>query len=81
MGISPGDLAGGIWEALITTAAGLMVAIPAYVGYRYLQGRVNAIVADMEEETMEIAQLIAGDTAKSVVRQSVVAKGAAKSEG
>ena len=34
-------LAGGIWEALLTTAAGLVVAIPAYVGYRYLQGLVE----------------------------------------
>jgi biopolymer transport protein ExbB len=34
-------LAGGIWEALLTTAAGLVVAIPAYVGHRYLQGMVE----------------------------------------
>jgi biopolymer transport protein ExbB len=41
-------LAGGIWEALLTTAAGLVVAIPAYVGHRYLQGIV-------EERSQELA--------------------------
>jgi len=34
--ISPGDLAGGIWEALLTTVAGLVVAIPTFVAYNYL---------------------------------------------
>lgn len=57
-GVNPGALAAGIWEALITTAAGLVVAIPAYVGYRYLQGRVNALVVDMEEDSLEIAELL-----------------------
>ena len=33
--INPGDLAGGIWEALLTTVAGLMIAIPAIVVYNY----------------------------------------------
>ena len=39
----PTVLAGGISEALITTAAGLTVAIPSLIGYRYLNGRVNAL--------------------------------------
>lgn len=46
--VNPGDLAAGIWEALLTTAAGLMVAIPTYVAYNYLVSRVNRIVLDME---------------------------------
>ena len=37
--VNPSDLAGGIWEALITTAAGLTVAIPALVGYLYFRQR------------------------------------------
>ncbi|MBD3296671.1 MAG: MotA/TolQ/ExbB proton channel family protein, partial [Candidatus Omnitrophica bacterium] len=36
MPVNPGDLAGGIWEALITTVAGLAVAIPTYVAYNFL---------------------------------------------
>jgi biopolymer transport protein ExbB len=46
--VNPGDLARGIWEALLTTAAGLVVAIPAFVAYNYLVSRVNQIVLDME---------------------------------
>jgi biopolymer transport protein ExbB len=57
-GVNPGALAAGIWEALITTAAGLVVAIPAYVGYRYLQARLSAIVIDMEEDSLELAEII-----------------------
>ena len=64
--VNPGDLAGGIWEALITTAAGLTIAIPAYLGYRYLQGRVSTLVVEMEEDSLEVADLIAksGDRKK-----------------
>jgi len=39
--VNPSDLAGGIWEALLTTAAGLCVAIPAYVAYNYFVNKVN----------------------------------------
>jgi biopolymer transport protein ExbB len=59
VGVNPGDLAAGIWVALITTAAGLIVAIPAYLGYRYLQARVNSLVVEMEEDSLELADLIA----------------------
>jgi biopolymer transport protein ExbB len=61
-GVNPGDLAAGIWVALITTAAGLIVAIPAYLGYRYLQGRVNSLIVEMEEDSLELADLIATTT-------------------
>ena len=44
-------LAGGIWEAMLTTALGLGVAIPAMVAHNYLQGKVHTLVADMKEET------------------------------
>ena len=51
-------LTGGVWEALLSTAAGLVVAIPAYVGYNYLVSRVNAIVLDMEKSSTEIVHLM-----------------------
>jgi len=60
-GVNAGALAAGIWEALITTAAGLVVAIPAYLGYRYLQGRVTGLVVEMEEDSLEISGIIAED--------------------
>lgn len=55
---NPAVLAGGISEALITTAAGLSVAIPALIGYRYLRGRVDSLVVNMEKETMKLLEAI-----------------------
>ncbi len=48
------QLAGGIWEALITTGAGLTVAIPAYLAYRWLQGIVDARVRTLQEWSLEV---------------------------
>ncbi len=55
---NPGVLAGGISEALITTAAGLSVAIPALMGYRYLRGRVDGLVVEMEKEAMKLVEAL-----------------------
>jgi biopolymer transport protein ExbB len=54
----PAALAGGIAEALITTAAGLTVAIPALIGYKYLRGRVQQLVVQMEKEAIKLVQAI-----------------------
>lgn len=56
--VNAAGLAGGIWEALITTAAGLCVAIPAYVAYNYLVSRVGALVLDMEKSATEVVDLL-----------------------
>jgi len=53
-----GELAGGIWEALLTTAAGLVVAIPAYVAYNYLASRMGSEVNDMERAGIEMIQIL-----------------------
>ncbi|MGW8368117.1 MAG: MotA/TolQ/ExbB proton channel family protein [Gammaproteobacteria bacterium] len=55
---NPTVLAGGISEALITTAAGLSVAIPALIGYRYLRGRVESLVVQMEKESIKLVDQI-----------------------
>jgi biopolymer transport protein ExbB len=47
-------LAGGIWEALISTGAGLTVAIPCYLAYRYLLGRVDTSSHQMEETVIDV---------------------------
>lgn len=52
-------MAGGVWESLICTAAGLAVSIPAYAGYNYLVSRVNTIVLDMEKAATEIVNIVA----------------------
>lgn len=57
---NPGVLAGGISEALITTAAGLSVAIPALIGYRFLRGRVEELVVFMEQEAMLLIEALQG---------------------
>lgn len=54
----PAALAGGISEALITTAAGLMVAIPALIAYRYLRGRVDSLVVQMEKEAIAMVEAL-----------------------
>jgi biopolymer transport protein ExbB len=55
---NPASLAGGIAEALITTAAGLTVAIPALLAYKFLRGRVQALVVQMEKEAMKLVEAL-----------------------
>ena len=45
---TPAVLSGGMWEALLTAAVGVAIAIPAHLGRHFLQGRVRALVHDME---------------------------------
>jgi len=54
----PGVLAGGISEALITTAAGLTVAIPSLLFYRYFRGRVDELVVAMEQEALKMVEAL-----------------------
>jgi len=51
-------LAGGISEALITTATGLAVAIPALVMHRYFTGKIDAIVVGLEQETIKLVDAL-----------------------
>lgn len=54
----PASLAGGISEALITTAAGLVVAIPTFVIYRYLMNKADALILEMEENSIKMVDLV-----------------------
>ncbi len=56
--INPGDLAGGIWEALLTTVAGLMVAIPTIVIYNYFVHRVETFVNEMERSAGQLLDVL-----------------------
>jgi biopolymer transport protein ExbB len=56
-----GNLAGGISEALITTASGLSVAIPALIAHRYFIRRVDALVVNMEQEAIKLVEVVHGD--------------------
>jgi biopolymer transport protein ExbB len=55
---NPTVLAGGISEALITTAAGLTVAIPSLIAYRYLRGRVDGLVVKIEKESIRFIEAL-----------------------
>ncbi len=56
--VNPGDLAGGIWQALLTTVFGLCVAIPTYVAYNYLVSRVDGFVLDMERSATDLLNIL-----------------------
>jgi biopolymer transport protein ExbB len=54
-------LAGGISEALITTAAGLTVAIPAFICYRFFERRIDSLVVAMEDQAVRLVDALHGD--------------------
>ena len=56
--ISPKLLSGGIYEAMVTTAAGLIIGLPAYVGYNYLVSKIDSIVHSMEYTSIEFLDLL-----------------------
>ncbi|MCK5901523.1 MAG: MotA/TolQ/ExbB proton channel family protein [Cocleimonas sp.] len=62
---SPTELAGGISQALITTAAGISVAVPALIFHRYFRGKINDYAIEMEKETMKLMDTINRKTASA----------------
>jgi biopolymer transport protein ExbB len=56
--VNPGDLAGGIWQALLATTFGLCVAIPTFVSYNYLVSRVDGFVLDMERSATDLLNIL-----------------------
>jgi biopolymer transport protein ExbB len=55
---NPAPLAGGIAEALITTAAGLSVAIPTLVCYRIVKDKAESLIFEMEENSIKIMEIM-----------------------
>ena len=66
---NPGALAGGISEALLTTAAGMSVAIPTLMFFRYFRGRVRMLVLRMEQEAMTMIEFMHGQRDGSLDRK------------
>lgn len=58
---NPGVLAGGISKALVTTAAGLSVAIPTLMFHRYFNSRVNRFAIAMEEQALKLVEVMKGE--------------------
>jgi biopolymer transport protein ExbB len=69
--ISINILAGGIYEAMITTAAGLMVAIPYYLIYNHLVGKIGNLTRLTEERTEEFVDLMAQTNIKEPIRHAL----------
>jgi len=54
------EVAGGVYESLLTSAAALTVAIPAFVAHSYLSARVNDVLHDIERAAIETLELLSG---------------------
>jgi biopolymer transport protein ExbB len=61
---NPSVVAAGVWQALITTAAGLVIAIPTYAMYRYFRSRVSDLVMEMESSAFELVQQLTTSSCK-----------------
>jgi biopolymer transport protein ExbB len=64
---NPSALAGGISEALITTAAGMVVAIPTLMFYRYFRGKVAMLVIRMEQQATQMVEVLHGQRSREAV--------------
>lgn len=60
----PSIVANGIAQALVATASGLGVAIPSVMFYRYLRGRVEGLLIDMEQEAIRLVEILHGEREK-----------------
>ena len=67
--VNPSVLAGGIWEALITTATGLIVGIIAFGFYNYLLGKINRMIFELENASADFVDLLQAPSSKK--RQEV----------
>ena len=56
--VTPSVLAGGIYQALLTTAVGLFVGIVAYIGYNYLVSNIEQVIFKMERTTLEFMDML-----------------------
>jgi biopolymer transport protein ExbB len=66
---NPAALAGGISQALITTAAGMSVAIPSLMAYRYFRGKVNMLVIRMEQQALRMVEVLHGQRSRENVME------------
>lgn len=68
---NPSDLAGGIWEALLTTAFGLAVGIVAFTFYNYLIAGIKKLVLDIEVVSTDVVDILE-QTSKSQVKDDII---------
>ncbi|TBU93355.1 MotA/TolQ/ExbB proton channel family protein [Phytopseudomonas dryadis] len=75
---NPALLAGGIAKALITTASGLTVAIPALFFHRFLLRRVDELVVGMEQEAIKLVEMVQGERDVDLAEAPKPSKGSKK---
>jgi biopolymer transport protein ExbB len=68
--VNPSILAGGIWEALLTTVAGLVIGIPAYIAFRLIRGRLLRWETHLRTIVDDVAQIIAAPAPTRPVEQA-----------
>lgn len=66
----PGELAEGISKALITTAAGISVAVPAIFFVRFFRRKVDGLVVQMEEEAIKLVEVLQGNRRSADIREA-----------
>jgi len=74
---NPADLAGGISQALVTTAFGISIAVPALIFHRYFRGKINDYAVDMEKEAVKLLEIVNVPAAHSKRSSDAAAKIAA----
>ncbi len=67
--VNPSTLAGGIWEAMLTTAAGLIVGIPALGFYNYFVGKVGRFIHEIEASTEEFLDLVKNGNSENIISE------------
>jgi biopolymer transport protein ExbB len=67
-----GELAGGISQALITTATGLSVAIPSLFFHRYFRGKVDELVVSMEQEAIKLVEVMLGERERDLPKDGTL---------
>jgi biopolymer transport protein ExbB len=65
--VQPMDLAGGIWEALITTVVGLSIGIPCLLAHQYFQAKIDQRAHEMTETVSELDEIFAHDEAPTEI--------------
>ncbi|PWQ95250.1 MotA/TolQ/ExbB proton channel family protein [Leucothrix arctica] len=78
---NPTELAGGISQALITTAAGISVAVPALIFHRYFRSKINGLAIDMEKSAMKLVDTVSSATASKRSAAAVASAAAPTSVG
>lgn len=61
----PAVVAGGIAQALVTTATGIGIAIPSVMFFRYFRGKVEVLLVDMEQEAIKLIEILHGERGSS----------------